>query len=111
MTNRQIEINRVNFPRMAKDRCFVDPWAARVSGGDTVTVDNRTNQSVTIFFPNGAALFQGTVAPVVQVVGANSQHQFTVVAAPPSGRHPYAVFCGAIKDFAEGNSSPSIEVP
>ncbi len=75
---------------------------------------NQTGGNVRLWIPNGGLLF---VPPAgipnfdtsldVPVAGLT----LSVLASPTNGRYRYSAYCDAIRDFADGNSSPEITCP
>lgn len=102
--------------------CRAIPPRVHVDAGDQLSWINLTGDEITIFFPGAASVF---VAPPANGLMPGIAHNANPVGAPfavrargagagaglRNGRYPYSVYCKLTNSYAEGDSSPEVEVP
>ncbi len=86
---------------------MVEPGELTLNPGDTITFVAH-NSDVKVFIPNSKIVAAGD--QVTDIDDGDSQNvtlRLSTDTPPcPRGKHPYAIFCKAVFDFAEGPNSP-----
>src|SRR6266849_5926843 len=101
-------------------RTFVDTPIVKIGSGTSQLTQvqwmNGTNGKATLWFPNGAEVFEDTVPPT----NVNFAHlipipagglTLKVKAKPAQDDYHYHIYCEVSKDCAHGNSEPQVTCP
>jgi hypothetical protein len=98
---------------------FVDTPIVKIGSGSSrlqqVQWINGTHGKATLWFPNGAEVFDETMSPgrdfskLIDIPAGGLT--LTVKASPAQDDYHYHIYCEVTKDCARGNSEPQVTCP